>query len=183
LPLAVQIAYIRSINGFENAQIVKCGYAIEYDYIQPTNLKHSLETKTVSGLFLAGQINGTTGYEEAAGQGLVAGINAVLKAQNKDPFILSRTESYIGVMIDDLITLGAEEPYRMFTSRAERRLLLRQDNVFIRLMPYGKKLGLIDDALYVRFLQEKEIIEKRRKTRLERESARDRLLSIKQRKR
>jgi tRNA uridine 5-carboxymethylaminomethyl modification enzyme len=160
LPLEVQIAYIRSINGFERAEIAKCGYAIEYDFIQPTNLKHTLETKQVSGLFLAGQINGTTGYEEAAGQGLVAGINAVLHAQNKDPFILSRSESYIGVMIDDLVTLGADEPYRMFTSRAERRLLLRQDNAFIRLMPYAKQFGLIDDILYQKYIAEKEIIEK-----------------------
>jgi len=160
LPLDVQIAYVRSIKGFENAEISKCGYAIEYDFIQPTNLKHTLETKQVSGLFLAGQINGTTGYEEAAGQGIIAGINAVLHAQNKEPFILSRSESYIGVMIDDLVTLGADEPYRMFTSRAERRLLLRQDNVFIRLMPYAKQLGLIDDMLYQKVFAEKEIIEK-----------------------
>lgn len=159
LPLEVQTAYIRSIKGLENATIAKCGYAIEYDFIQPTNLTHTLEAKTVQGLFLAGQVNGTTGYEEAAGQGMLAGINASLRASNKDPFILSRTESYIGVMIDDLITLGADEPYRMFTSRAERRLLLRQDNVFLRLMPYGKKLGLISDELYERFLLEKEVIE------------------------
>jgi len=159
LPLEVQIAYIRSIPGFENAVIAKCGYAIEYDFIQPTNLTHTLEAKTVQGLFLAGQLNGTTGYEEAAGQGIIAGINASLKAAGKDPFILNRSESYLGVMIDDLVTLGADEPYRMFTSRAERRLLLRQDNVFLRLMPYGKKLGLIADELYARFLQEKEVIE------------------------
>lgn len=159
LPLDVQYAYIRSIKGFENAVIAKCGYAIEYDFIQPTNLTHTLEAKTVQGLFLAGQINGTTGYEEAAGQGLVAGINAHLRQTNQDPFILDRTESYIGVMIDDLVTLGADEPYRMFTARAERRLVLRQDNVFIRLMPYAKKLGLIDDTLYQRFEKEKNIIE------------------------
>ncbi|MFA5075225.1 MAG: tRNA uridine-5-carboxymethylaminomethyl(34) synthesis enzyme MnmG [Candidatus Babeliales bacterium] len=159
LPLDVQEAYIKSIRGFENAIIESPGYAVEYDFLQPNNLKHSLESKNVNGLFFAGQINGTTGYEEAAGQGIIAGINAHLKSNNKEAFILNRTQSYIGVMIDDLITLGIDEPYRMFTSRAERRLLLRQDNVFLRLMPYGKILGLIDDELYSKFLKEKEIIE------------------------
>lgn len=158
LPYDVQLRYIRSIKGFENAMIAKCGYAIEYDYIQPNNLKHTLETKTVKGLFLAGQLNGTTGYEEAAGQGIMAGINASLNAQDKQPFILNRCESYIGVMIDDMVTLGVAEPYRMFTSRAERRLLLRQDNVFLRLMPYGRILGLIDDGVYSRFEAEKGVI-------------------------
>jgi len=160
LPLEVQYAYIRSIKGFENAEITKCGYAIEYDFIQPTNLTHALEAKTVTGLFCAGQINGTTGYEEAAAQGLMAGINAHLSVTRKDPFILSRSESYIGVMIDDLVTLGADEPYRMFTSRAERRLILRQDNVFQRLMPYGHKLGLVSNKLFARCQAEKAIIEK-----------------------
>lgn len=160
LPLSVQYEYIRSIKGLENAEITKCGYAIEYDFIQPNNLTHSLEAKTVQGLFLAGQINGTTGYEEAAGLGLIAGINAALKATNKPAFTLSRSESYIGVLIDDLVTLGVDEPYRMFTSRAERRLLLRQDNVFLRLMPHANKLGLIRSELYAKFLGEKEIIEK-----------------------
>lgn len=159
LPLDVQEKYVKSIPGFENAIFTDPGYAIEYDFLQPNNLKHTLETKTVKGLYFAGQLNGTTGYEEAAGQGLVAGINAHLKINNKDPFILSRNESYIGVMIDDLITIGVDEPYRMFTSRAERRLLLRQDNVFLRLMPYGNKLGLISDELYQDFLEEKKIIE------------------------
>lgn len=159
LPLDVQQAYINSIEGLENAVIAKSGYAIEYDYIQPKHLTASLEAKNVEGLFLAGQINGTTGYEEAAGQGLIAGINAHLKQAGRQAFTLNRNESYIGVMIDDLITLGAEEPYRMFTSRAERRLILRQDNVFLRLMPYGKQLGLITDDVYARFEQERKIIE------------------------
>lgn len=160
LPLDVQQAYINSMQGLENAVITKPGYAIEYDFLQPNNLKHSLEAKKIDGLFFAGQINGTTGYEEAAGQGIVAGINATLKAKNVKPFILNRTESYIGVMIDDLVTLGVDEPYRMFTSRAERRLLLRQDNVFLRLMPYAHQLGTIDQQTYKTFLDEKETIEK-----------------------
>ena len=159
LPLDVQTAYIQSMKGFQDAKILTPGYAIEYDFFQPNILKHTLETKTVYGLFLAGQINGTTGYEEAAGLGMIAGINAHLKNTNQEPFILNRTESYIGVMIDDLISIGVDEPYRMFTSRAERRLLLRQDNVFLRLMPHGKKLGLISDELYKKFLEEKEIIQ------------------------
>lgn len=159
LPFSVQQDYIRSISGLERAVIAKCGYAIEYDFVQPTNLTHTLEAKNAPGLFLAGQINGTTGYEEAAGQGLIAGINAALKAQNKSPFKLSRSESYIGVMIDDLITLGADEPYRMFTSRAERRLLLRQDNVFLRLMPYAYQLGTVSQDLYNKFEQEKKVVE------------------------
>jgi tRNA uridine 5-carboxymethylaminomethyl modification enzyme len=155
----VQVAYIQSIPGFEQAEIVRPGYAVEYDFVQPTILTHSLETKKVSGLFFAGQINGTTGYEEAAGQGIIAGINAALKSQGKDPFILDRSESYIGVMIDDLITLGVDEPYRMFTSRAERRLILRQDNVFARLLPYGYALGTIEQSVYDRFLQEQELVD------------------------
>jgi glucose-inhibited division protein A len=159
LPLDVQQAYINSIKGLEHAVITKPGYAIEYDFLQPNHLTHSLETQAVEGLFFAGQINGTTGYEEAAGQGIIAGINAVLKARKQEPFILKRTESYIGVMIDDLITLGIDEPYRMFTSRAERRLILRQDNVFLRLMPYAKQLGTISEELYEQFLQEKNLIE------------------------
>lgn len=160
LPLDVQEAYIHSIPGFENAVIEKCGYAIEYDYIQPQHLTHTLEAKTLQGLFLAGQVIGTTGYEEAAGLGLVAGINAHLRAHQQEGFIFDRNESYLGVMIDDLVTLGVNEPYRMFTSRAERRLLLRQDNVFMRLMPHAHRLGLVEPAIWERFEQEKEAIER-----------------------
>ncbi len=160
LPLEVQMQYIQSIEGLENAVISKCAYAIEYDFFQPNNLDHSLQAKNVEGLFLAGQLIGTTGYEEAAGLGLVAGINASLKHKGLAPFVLSRSESYIGVMIDDLVTIGIDEPYRMFTSRAERRLILRQDNTFLRLMPYAKKLGTISDELYEKFLKEKSIIQK-----------------------
>jgi tRNA uridine 5-carboxymethylaminomethyl modification enzyme len=159
LPEEVQFQFLRSIVGFENVEIAKYGYAVEYDFVHPDQLSHSLEVKNISGLFLAGQINGTTGYEEAAGQGILAGINAALKSQNKDPFILARHESYIGVMIDDLVTLGVDEPYRMFTSRAERRLILRQDNAFLRLMPKAYDLGLIDDDLYARFVKERAELE------------------------
>ncbi|MDR3647222.1 MAG: tRNA uridine-5-carboxymethylaminomethyl(34) synthesis enzyme MnmG [Candidatus Babeliales bacterium] len=148
MPLEVQIKFIQSIPGFENAIITKAGYAVEYDFVYPNQLLHTLETKKVSGLFLAGQINGTTGYEEAAGQGIIAGINASLKAAQKLAFIISREESYIGIMIDDLVTLGVEEPYRMFTSRAERRIVLRQDNVFYRLADKAYALGMIESKLY-----------------------------------
>lgn len=159
LPLDVQEQYIRTIAGFENAIITKAGYAVEYDFVYPNQLHTTLEVITVPGLFLAGQINGTTGYEEAAGQGIVAGINAHQKAQQKDPFILDRSESYIGVMIDDLVSMSVDEPYRMFTSRAERRLLLRQDNSFLRLTERAYSLGMIDQQLYDDFVAEKNSVE------------------------
>ena len=160
LPEDVQFKALRSVVGFENVKFFRPGYAIEYDYFPPTQLKHTLETKLVNGLYFAGQINGTTGYEEAGSQGLMAGVNASLKVQEKDPFILKRDEAYIGVLIDDLITKGTEEPYRMFTSRAEYRTLLRQDNADLRLTPKGYDLGLASEKRLKRMEQKHNDAEK-----------------------
>ena len=154
LPEDVQFRALRSVKGFENVKFFRPGYAIEYDYFPPTQLKHTLETKIIKGLFFAGQINGTTGYEEAASQGLMAGVNAHLKVKEQDPFIIKRNEAYIGVLIDDLITKGTEEPYRMFTSRAEYRTLLRQDNADFRLTPMSYKIGLASSER-LRLMEEK----------------------------
>ena len=159
LPLEVQYKALRKLPGFENAEIFRPGYAIEYDYFDPTYLKPTLESKVISNLFMAGQVNGTTGYEEAGGQGLVAGINATLKIKNQHEFILSRDTAYIGVLIDDLVTKGVDEPYRMFTSRAEYRILLRQDNADQRLTPLAYKLKTISDERYEHFKQKVSLIE------------------------
>ncbi|WP_336367868.1 tRNA uridine-5-carboxymethylaminomethyl(34) synthesis enzyme MnmG [Marinobacter sp. C2H3] len=162
LPFDVQLAAVRSIPGFENAHITRPGYAIEYDYLNPQDLRHTLETKFIRGLYFAGQINGTTGYEEAGAQGLLAGINAALRAQDKDEWYPRRDEAYLGVLVDDLITMGTKEPYRMFTSRAEYRLILREDNADLRLTDTGRRLGLVDDDRWAAFNDKREAIARER---------------------
>ena len=159
LPFEVQYEALRNIRGFEDVHVYRPGYAIEYDYFPPTQLRHTLETKLVDGLYFAGQVNGTTGYEEAAAQGLMAGINAHRSLKGLDPVVLQRDEAYIGVLIDDLVTKGVDEPYRMFTSRAEYRILLRQDNADARLTPLGHEIGLVGDEKYENLLKKNSAVE------------------------
>jgi tRNA uridine 5-carboxymethylaminomethyl modification enzyme len=159
LPFDIQMALVQSIKGFENAHIIRPGYAIEYDFFDPRDLKQTLETKFINGLFFAGQINGTTGYEEAGAQGLIAGANAALQVQQKDKLELRRDQAYMGVLIDDLATMGTKEPYRMFTSRAEYRLLLREDNADVRLTQIGRNIGLVDDDRWAAFETKMEQVE------------------------
>ena len=168
LPRESQESFVRSIRGFEEAEIIRPGYAIEYDFFNPTGLKHSLETRCVKGLYFAGQINGTTGYEEAAAQGLLAGINATLSLTEQEPLVLGRHEAYMGVLVDDLVSLGTKEPYRMFTSRAEYRLIMREDNADMRLTERGKKLGLVQDKLWEVY-EDKKNTAQAELTRLEKE--------------
>ncbi|MDA2766723.1 FAD-dependent oxidoreductase, partial [Bacillus cereus group sp. Bc008] len=162
LPFDVQMQIVRSMQGMENARIVRPGYAIEYDFFDPRDLKPTLESKFIQGLFFAGQINGTTGYEEAAAQGMLAGLNAARLSAEKEGWAPRRDQAYLGVLVDDLCTLGTKEPYRMFTSRAEYRLMLREDNADLRLTEIGRELGLVDDERWARFNEKLERIEQER---------------------
>src|SRR5215471_18774626 len=164
LPIDIQREILSGMRGLESAQMIRPGYAIEYDFVQPTELHASLETKKVEGFFFAGQINGTTGYEEAGAQGLIAGINAALKVRGTEPLVLDRADAYIGIMIDDLVTKGTNEPYRMFTSRAEFRLNLRIDNADARLTPQGRRIGLVTDDHWEQYLERRSRIERLRET-------------------